>query len=182
MFEKYSIRTVFDAPCGDFNWMRQVVAENRIRYVGGDIVPALVRINQSDHGDSQTNFINFNLTCDRFPEADLWLCRDCLFHLCYREIHKALGNFTQSGVRFVLLPNHRGSAAFENHDIRTGGFRKLNLQAPPFNFPHEIRQRIQEGPAPDSDHEMCLWTREQISSALPAMELALQAIEGAHAN
>jgi hypothetical protein len=32
-----SLRSMFDAPCGDYNWMRLVVAETSIGYIGGDI-------------------------------------------------------------------------------------------------------------------------------------------------
>lgn len=37
LFEKYQIKSVLDAPCGDFNWM-QNVNKSRINYIGGDIV------------------------------------------------------------------------------------------------------------------------------------------------
>ncbi len=176
VFNDFSIKTVFDAPCGDFNWMRQVVAANPIHYRGGDIVPALIKANQAAHGNSRTDFLTFDITRDKFPEADLWICRDCLFHLSYRQIYAALKNFSTSSTRYILVTNHRSQIAFQNHDIRTGDCRMLNLMAPPFNLSSEVKYRIQEGTAADSGHEMCLWDRDQIIAALPSFELALAAI------
>ena len=38
LFDEFSIRTVLDAPCGDFNWMKIVTEDCDIHYIGGDIV------------------------------------------------------------------------------------------------------------------------------------------------
>ena len=158
-----------------FNWMRLVVAANPIHYIGGDIVPALIQANQAAHGGERTRFMHFDLTRDQFPAADLWFCRDCLFHLSYRDILAVLRNFSESPVRLVLLTNHEGAVPFENTDIRTGGFRPLNLFAPPFRLPRAVLYRIPEGTDPALRHEMCLWTREQIKAALPGMAQAMEA-------
>ena len=176
VLRQYAVQTLFDAPCGDFNWMRQVVAASPIQYIGGDIVPALVQANQAAHGGERTRFIRFDLTHDRFPAADLWFCRDCLFHLSYRDILAALRNFAESAVPHVLLTNHQAAVPLANTDIRTGGFRPLALFAPPFNLPREVLYRIPEGTDPALRHEMCLWTRAQIKVALPGMAHAMQSI------
>ena len=175
VFQQQAVRTLFDAPCGDFNWMRLVVAANPIHYIGGDIVPALIQANQAAHGGERTRFMHFDLTRDQFPAADLWFCRDCLFHLSYRDILAVLRNFSESPVRLVLLTNHEGAVPFENTDIRTGGFRPLNLFAPPFRLPRAVLYRIPEGTDPALRHEMYLWTREQIKAALPGMAQAMEA-------
>lgn len=175
VFRQFGVRTLFDAPCGDFNWMRQVVAACPIQYLGGDIVPALVAANQAAHSGERTRFFDFDLTRDSFPAADLWFCRDCLFHLSYRDILAVLRNYAGSTVPHALLTNHQGAAPFANTDIRTGGFRPLNLLAPPFNLPAAVLHRIPEGNDPALRHEMCLWTREQIKAAMPAMEQAVAA-------
>lgn len=174
VFRQFSVQSLFDAPCGDFNWMKQVVGTHPVTYIGGDIVPELVRANQAAHGGERTRFICFDLTRDRFPPVDLWFCRDCLFHLPYRDILAALRNFAGSSVPLVLLTNHQAVGLLVNTDIRTGGFRPLDLFAPPFSLPREVRYRIPEGSDPALRHEMCLWTREQIKAALPGMEQAMQ--------
>lgn len=175
VLRQFAVRTLFDAPCGDFNWMRQVVVANPVDYLGGDIVPELVRANQTAHGGERTRFFTFDLTRDLFPAADLWFCRDCFLHLSYREILAALKNFAASGIPYALLTNDRGRPVFANTDIRTGDCRRLNLCAAPFHLPPDVLYRVPEGPTPDSGREMCLWTREQISAALPGIERTLPA-------
>src|SRR5882757_543401 len=39
---RHSIRSLLDAPCGDFHWMRHVEWPAGFRYIGADIVPDLV--------------------------------------------------------------------------------------------------------------------------------------------
>jgi hypothetical protein len=158
LFARHGIGTVFDAPCGDFHWMPEVLANSPVRYLGGDIVPKLVAEHLRNHGNERTDFRVFDLVHDAFPPADLWFCRDCLFHLSYADICAALRNFAASGIRFALLTNHRNLSGFANHEIRSGGFRKLDLFASPFCLPSAIAARITEGgPLGDGEHEMCLW-------------------------
>ena len=38
ILEKFNIKKLFDAPCGDFNWMSQVLKSVEIDYLGSDIV------------------------------------------------------------------------------------------------------------------------------------------------
>ena len=38
LFKKFSIKTIFDAPCGDLNWMGEMLPLSSIEYKGGDIV------------------------------------------------------------------------------------------------------------------------------------------------
>lgn len=38
----FGISSLFDAPCGDFNWMRQVKFPEGFMYLGGDIARPLV--------------------------------------------------------------------------------------------------------------------------------------------
>ena len=35
LFQKFGIHRVFDAPCGDFNWMSQLLREVDVSYIGG---------------------------------------------------------------------------------------------------------------------------------------------------
>ena len=72
------------------------------------------------------------------------LCRDCFIHLSFRDINAAVANFKRSGARFLLATTHVNVA--ENEDMRTGDWRSVNLQSPPFNFP-QPRQSIVEDAA-----------------------------------
>src|SRR5579864_6662084 len=51
------IETFFDAPCGDFNWMRHVRLAPQTSYVGGDIVPDLIAGLSRRYGDLRHKFL-----------------------------------------------------------------------------------------------------------------------------
>jgi 2-polyprenyl-3-methyl-5-hydroxy-6-metoxy-1,4-benzoquinol methylase len=129
-------RSLLDAPCGDFNWMRHV-ALGGVAYVGADVVPEMIERNRREYGGEGRDFLVLDLTRDRLPRADAILCRDCLIHLSFADALRALDNFRRSGARHLLATTH--TSVRENADIETGAWRLLNLQLPPFNLPPPAR-------------------------------------------
>ena len=162
----FSIGAMFDAPCGDFNWMRQVRFPEGFVYLGGDIATSLVERNQADHAGEGRKFIEFDVANDVFPECDVWFCRDCLFHLPEAYIFKALRNFSRSKIRFLMMTNHINASGFENTDIPAGEFRLVDFFAEPFFLPREVLFRVDDYIEPFPPREMCVWTREQVAAAL----------------
>jgi hypothetical protein len=153
--------TLFDAPCGDFNYMRHVKFPDGVRYIGGDIVPELVAALRRKYPDFR--FVDFDITRDKFPECDIWLCRDCLFHLSYADIRKALENFVRSSARYALITNHLNVK--ENSDIVTGDFRFLDLTLPPVSLPAP-QLSLHDLPVDGEPRIVGLWSKEQIRDAL----------------
>src|SRR5277367_6220031 len=96
LLNKADIKTFFDAPCGDFNWMKAVEFPESVKYIGGDISPSLIADIREGYADDSRSFIVFDITSDVFPTADVWFCRDCLFHLPYKHILSALSLFAAS--------------------------------------------------------------------------------------
>lgn len=172
LFDKFAIRSLLDAPCGDFYWMQYVVRETGIAYHGADIVPPMIAKNNEAHGSATIRFSVLDITRDAFPQADLWLCRDCLIHLSYRDILAALENFCASGIKYLLTTTTPESSTVANCDIPTGQYREINMFAAPFALKGALA-RIDD---PHSGGELCLWSREQVAAALPHMR---QAITGA---
>lgn len=168
LFERFGIRTVFDAPCGDFNWMRLVAESTDIRYVGADIVRPLIDSLRAKHGSSRIDFIHLDLIRGRFPAADLMICRDCLFHLSYADARRVLENFLASGIPYLLTTTHRNDGALVNRDIETGDFRMIDLFEAPFCLPKTPLARIDDWLTPDPEREMCLWSRDQVAHGLEA--------------
>ena len=135
IIKNYSIKTFFDVPCGDFNWMRLVNLEN-CNYIGGDIVNLIVEKNNKKFRNKKRSFINFNMINDVPPKVDLIFCRDALIHLSNSSSLQVLKNFKKSGSRFLLtthFPNEK-----QNIFIVNGMFRRINLEIKPFNFPIPI--------------------------------------------
>jgi SAM-dependent methyltransferase len=174
VFSSLSIKSVYDAPCGDFNWMREVVSGNDILYFGGDIVPALIEENAQHNQDGRIKFRVADITVDKFPKVDLWICRDCLFHLSNKDIYLALKNYVSSEVPYVLTTTHINDTGFKNVDIPTGDFRLIDLFSAPFFLCGEVKFRISDWVDPHPPREMCLWTKEQVSRVLPKMKAALK--------
>ena len=140
LLEEIGARTLLDAPCGDFNWMKET-ALGLERYIGVDIVTDLVTQNRSLYGNDRTQFLLLDLTRDKLPCVDVILCRDCFVHFSYRHIVAAIKNFKRSRSTYLLTNTYPGWQ--KNENIRTGDFRHLNLMLSPFNFPPSLR-RINE--------------------------------------
>ena len=135
LIQKFRVQSLVDTPCGDFNWMREVPFVNCM-YYGGDIVPALIRINQEKYGSENRRFFVVDITKDRVPSGDLILCRDCLVHLSYTNIKNSLKNFQESGAKYLLTTFFPEST--KNKDVISGDWRPLNLCLEPFRFPNPI--------------------------------------------
>lgn len=163
----HSISSIFDAPCGDFNWMQKFLSVNNVNYIGGDIVRPLIDDLNISYKTSNTNFIYFDLTKNIPPYADLMICRDCLFHLSNKDIQKVLSNFILSKIPFLLTTTHKNSnQKIINLDIYSGDFRLLDLMAEPFNLPSVPLYEFDDWMPPEPERKMCLWSAEQIKSSI----------------
>jgi hypothetical protein len=153
--------TFFDAPCGDFNWMKIFNFPDDCTYIGGDVVPELISSLQRQYGRAASRqFIKFDLTSDEFPDADMWFCKDCFQHLSNTDINLALNNFRRSRIRIALISNHSGVS--ENIDIRTGQFRHVGLTLPPFNLP-KPGQILSDSPSDGEPRFVGVWYRKSLT-------------------
>jgi len=126
VIKEYKIKSVFDAPCGDRNWIKTLDFEGLdCTYSGADIVSEIV-------ADINLPFVRvFDIRIDTPPVVDLWFCRDCLFHLSESDIKIALCNMiTNSEIQYLLVTSHTMDAQQDklNRDIFTGDFRVLILE------------------------------------------------------
>ena len=170
IFKEFEIRSILDVPCGDFNWMR-LVDLNGISYLGGDIVEPLVADLNRNFSSNSISFRQFDITIDLFPKSDLVLNRDCLFHLSYSDIELTLSNFLNSGSRYFLSTSYENGGKFINADIRSGGFRLIDLFDSPFCFPTNFHFEIPEqGEGSHPPRKLYLWDRDQVSVAHKSLE------------
>ncbi|MGE0751684.1 MAG: methyltransferase domain-containing protein [Variibacter sp.] len=151
------VRSLLDAPCGDFNWLSHFDLDID-RYIGIDIVPTLISANRKRFGTPNRTFVHGDIVCQDLPAADLILCRDCLGHLSNAEAVAALQNFRRTGSRWLLATSFDECRA--NCDIAAGGWRPVNLEAPPFNLPPPVRvidERLEECGPDYRDKCLGLW-------------------------
>lgn len=149
LFKKYGIKSVLDAPCGDYNWMKSV-DKTGIKYIGGDIVDKIIRTNNKNYKDENTSFRVMDITSNKIPQVDLIICRDCLQHLSHKNVKKALKNFKDSGSKYLLVTNYPWT--LDNYDIKNGDFNPLNLLEKPFELPapiEKIKELNRDGNCPD---------------------------------
>ena len=173
LIKKYAVKRVFDAPCGDFNWMRSVIELCDVEYFGGDIVPALIERNRTQYQLRGVKFGVMNLMSDEFPKADIWICRDCLIHFSYVDMLQTFENFASSNIEYFLTTTHTNHGHFENKDIRTGDARLIDLFSEPFLLTRKYLDAIDDWREPDHPRMMVLFTRQQIIDALPKMRRKL---------
>lgn len=151
------VTTLLDVPCGDFGWLSQANLAG-IDYTGGDIVEELVARNSARYGSTHRRFVHLDLTHDALPAADVVLCRDCLVHLSFSNIAKAIDGLRRSGSEYLLtttFPEHA-----QNEDIQDGDWRLLNLECAPFGFGTPLVHIVEgctEGGGTYSDKALALW-------------------------
>jgi hypothetical protein len=132
LWRKLGIASLLDLPCGDWTWMADVDLTG-LRYIGGDLLEEVIEQNRRRHRGPDREFVRLDLTSSLLPPADLLLCRDCLVHLSFEDLGRALANIRRSSIGYLLTTTFPGEPA--NQDIVTGDWRPLNLLRPPFSFP-----------------------------------------------
>lgn len=166
----YEVRTFFDAPCGDLNWMSALLPELSAHYIGGDIVADLIDQLNEEHAGERVSFRHVDIIKDPLPAADMMMCRDCLFHFSYADTQGFLRNFLRSGIPCLLTTSHVNTDGFANRDIATGLFRRIDLFKPPYCFPANPLAQFDDWAPPEAERRMYLWSRDQVQAALATFD------------
>ena len=163
LLEARAIGSIFDAPCGDLNWISDVIDRAKIEYIGGDISEVTLATARTRRPDLDLRL--FNICTDSFPQVDLWHCRDCLFHLSFDDGLAALRNFARSTIPYALITTNSG-AYVRNMDIVTGGHRVTDLQRAPYHLPRPEQRIADYPPGLEFPRYVALWKRESIAAAV----------------
>ena len=161
-FISKKIKSIFDCGCGEFRFMDITLKGLKLKYIGGDLVNDILiknRVNFPRH-----KFIKFDILKDKLPKVQLLHIRDFLFHFSFKDIYKALNNFCDSNIKFLLLTSHN-SFILKNYDIVTGDFRYLDFSKKPFYFKNEIL-KIKDFIFPYFPKYSYLWSNLQIKKFL----------------
>jgi hypothetical protein len=132
LFEKLGVVSLLDAPCGDAGWIN--AANLRVRTIGIDIVPALIaRLKtRAAAGEISGEYQLADITGDLLPRCDAILCRDCLVHLSFANIARAVANFQASGAIWLITTTFPDWQI--NGDCEDGDWRALNFERAPFHW------------------------------------------------
>ena len=134
IIKEYNIKSINDIPCGDFNWIGDIIENHNIDYLGFDIVKKIVVDNTFKYKNYK--FCQLDITQQVPPRADLIFCKDLLNHLSYDDIYMSISNMKATKSKFFLSSNNFNY--IDNVDLvleHSGASRYLDLMLPPFNFP-----------------------------------------------
>ncbi len=163
LLQRLGARSLLDAPCGDGGWIGSMQLD--VDYTGIDIVPSLIAANNARvaRGDLSGRFLVADITRDALPACDLILCRDCLVHLSFQNIARAMSRFRASGAQFLLVTTFPEWE--DNRDCEDGDWRALNMTKAPFGWPPPrelINERCEEGGGGWRDKSLGLWRLDEL--------------------
>lgn len=161
LLEKLNVKTMLDAPCGDFYWLKEAQLSLE-KYIGCDIVADLITENKHRYGNEIREFLNLDLATDALPQVDLIFSRDCLVHLSFKDAFAVIKNFKKSNSTYLLTTTYPEIP--ENKDIVTGDWRAIDLRLPPYNF-HNTLEIIDEETTERKDYKqksLGLWKLSDI--------------------
>lgn len=163
LLQRLGVRSLLDAPCGDAGWIARMTLD--VHYTGIDIVPSLIAANAGRvaRGEVRGRFLVADITRDALPSCDVILCRDCLVHLSFQNIARAIARFRASGAQFLLVTTFLEWAG--NCDCEDGDWRALNMTKAPFNWPPPrglINERCDEGGGGWRDKSLGLWRLDEL--------------------
>ena len=98
-----------------------------------------------------------DITSDELPKADLVLVRDCLVHLSFDDIRKAIENLKRSGSKWLLATTFPGRSP---HDIKAGQWRPIDMTCKEIGMPNPISvfaENCTEGDGAFKDKSLGLW-------------------------
>lgn len=130
----YNVKTIVDAPCGDFNWIKFVISKFEIVYTGYDIVDELINSNKQKYGSRKIIFKQGDICHDKIDDCDLLIVRDCLFHLSFEDINNFLKNIKKTNFKYLLTTTHIVDKNFSNKNISSGDYRDIDIFSYPFYF------------------------------------------------
>lgn len=134
LIRTHRARSVLDFGCGDWQFSR-LIDWGEALYYGVDVVPELIARLRKEYGAPDRVFFTVDPQDPELPNAvDLVVCKDVLQHLSNAEILRLLERF-KVAKRWLLVNDIHPSLAENNKDIATGGYRCLDLSAPPFSLP-----------------------------------------------
>lgn len=166
ILERFEIKTVLDAGCGDFNWFKEmpVILEH---YYGIDIVRELIEKNRELYGDNTHTFLHGSVTDASLPQVDAIVCRCVLTLLFFDDVKRALQNFKKSGAKYLIMshfPRRSGNPDLNSTLRPILWMHPINFEIEPFNFPQPlvlINEGLKGSPILEDKH-LAVWALDDL--------------------
>ena len=128
-----NIKSILDIPCGDFSWIKELIKNEKLKYVGWDIVNEIIEHNKKKFLLENVDFFCKDIVNENnFGNYDLIFSRDFFIHINNNDIKKIINNIRKSKAKFFACSNNLDLLI--NKDILVGQHRKINLSIEPFNL------------------------------------------------
>jgi Methyltransferase domain len=143
LIHKYDVRNVIEIGCGDFTVASQYVDKCQ-KYLGIDVVKALVEHNQRTYGTKAISFSFADASRTKLPPCDLCIIRQVLQHLSNKDIMNIFINIT---AKYILVTEHLPAAhkvtSFNldkkpGADIRVPRGSGVFIDRPPFDLNAQV--------------------------------------------
>lgn len=130
------IRSIVDLACGDFEIM-SLVDRQGADYLGVDVIPERIARDQAKAVERPQEppaaFVCEDIQAFPIPACDLLLVKDVLQHWSTFDVAAFLRRLREAPFRYALITNCNYGPTV-NTDIATGGWRALDVTAPPFGI------------------------------------------------
>ena len=123
------IENVVDLGCGDFQIGQKICSVHSVNFIGIDIVPDLIKSNQSRHANANISFICADIIEDELPDGDVCLIRQVLQHLSNSQISRVLANCSKFPYLVVTEDIYCGRRMRPNVDIMHGPDNRLHKRS-----------------------------------------------------
>jgi hypothetical protein len=125
----HNVKSVVDAGSGDWTFS-SAIDWNGASYLGVDIASDVIATVRTKYEKGNIRFQVGDIT-DDLPAADLLISKDVLQHLSNELVQNFVRHNLRTGkYKWAILTNDRGSG---NSDVASGGYRAIDLAAPPFD-------------------------------------------------
>lgn len=160
------VASILDLGCGDWNWMRELRLVNAagapVSYQGWEADETLVGELNAAYGTPTCLFSCSDIVTEDYPDVDLIIARDILFHLPIELSERVLAKVRDSA-RFLLSTSFLGVPQNSNiqqyNHIVNWGFYKINLNVHPFNLAENMKIAFREDENSHSGNQryICLY-------------------------
>jgi len=166
LLRELGVTSLLDAPCGDAGWINKT--DLGAAFIGIDIVPDLIAAlrERAGRGEIGGDYRLADITRDPLPRADAILCRDCLVHLSFANIARAIANFRRSGATWLITTTFPDW--HDNLDCEDGDWRALNFERAPFSWGSPVtllNENCMEAGGGWRDKSLGVWRLSDIAAA-----------------
>ncbi len=145
-----NITSILDLGCGDWNWMKRLnPLFDDVTYEGWDAGQAIIDLNTERYSDTNITFHRKDIITEDYPDVDLIVCRDVLFHLPIEHGSEVVEKIKNSSAKYLISTsfNDVEQNVMEEKNINgIAGFNfyRINLLTEPFSLGDTIIRSVEE--------------------------------------